>query len=98
MGLIAQDLHIQKLKKGLPELEIRQRKGNLFVGFSHNLFSSYKNMNGTKGEIIKGVIEKYGNLSNEEIKTKVYLTTPMRNFLKLEKQEHINLYNVPIKF
>lgn len=97
-GPYCTDLHIQKLKKGMPELEIRQRNGNLFVGFSQNLFSTYKHLNGTKGEIIKDVIEKYGKLSNEEIKTKVYLTTPMRNFLKLEKQEHTNLYNVPITF
>lgn len=97
-GPYCTDLHIQKLKKGMPELVIRNRNGNLFVGFSHNLFDNYKQMNGTKGEIIKQVIEKYGNLSNEEIKTKVYLTTPMRNFLKLENQERENLYNVPIIF
>jgi uncharacterized phage-associated protein len=97
-GPYCTDLHIQKLKKGMPELEIRQRNGNLFVGFSQNLFSSYKHLNGTKGQIVKDVVEKYGKLSNEEIKTKVYLTTPMRNFLKLEKQEHMNLYNVPITF
>ncbi len=82
----------------MPELEIKQRNGNLFMGFSHNLFNTYKHLNGTKGETIKDVIEKYGKLSNEEIKTKVYLTTPMRNFLKLEKHEHMNLYNVPITF
>lgn len=97
-GPYCTDLHIQKLKKGMPELEIRQRNGNLYVGFSKNLFSSYQRLNGTTGEVIKKVIAKYGGLSNEEIKTKVYLTTPMRNFLKLEKQEHMNLYNVPISF
>jgi len=97
-GPYCTDLHILKLKKGLPELEIRNRNGNLFVGFSTDMFRTYKHMNGNKGEIIKNVIAKYGNLSNEEIKTKVYLTTPMRNFLKLEKTEHMNLYNVPIIF
>lgn len=97
-GPYCTDLHIQKLKKGIPDLEIKQRNGNLYVGFSKTLFSSYQHLNGTTGEVIKSVIEKYGNLSNEEIKTKVYLTTPMRNFLRLEKQEHMNLYNVPISF
>lgn len=97
-GPYCTDLHIQKLKKGIPELEIRNKNGHLFVGFSQNLFNSYKHLNGTKGDIIQGVIEKYGNLTNEEIKTKVYLTTPMRNFLKLEKEDHVNLYNVPIVF
>lgn len=97
-GPYCTDLHIQKLKKGIPELEIKNRNGNLSVGFSQNLFNSYDHLNGKKGEIIQGVIDKYGKLTNDEIKTKVYLTTPMRNFLKLEKQEHINLYNVPIVF
>jgi uncharacterized phage-associated protein len=97
-GPYCTDLHIQKLKKGMPELEIRQRNGNLIVGFSQNLFTNYRHLNGATGEIIKSVVEKYGNLSNEEIKTKVYLTSPMRNFLKLEKQNHVNLYNVPIQF
>lgn len=97
-GPYCTDLHIQKLKKGIPELEIRNRNGQLIIGFSQNLFNTHEHLKGTKGEIIKGVIEKYGNLTNEEIKTKVYLTSPMRTFLKLEEQEHMNLYNVPIVF
>lgn len=97
-GPYCTDLHIQKLKKGMPELEIKQRNRNLLVGFSQNLLSAYKHLTGTKGEIIRSVIGTYGKLSNEEIKTKVYLTTPMRNFLKLEKLEHLNLYNAPIIF
>lgn len=97
-GPYCTDLHIQKLKKVMPELEIRNRNGHLFVGFSQNLFNSYEHLNGTKGEIIRDVIAKYGNLTNEEIKTKVYLTTPMRNFLKREKEDRINMYNVPIVF
>jgi uracil-DNA glycosylase family 4 len=97
-GPYCTDLHIQKLKKGMPEIEIKERNGNLFVGFSTNLFTDYIHLNGRTGTIIKDVVEKYGRLSNEEIKTKVYLTTPMRNFLKLEKQAHLNLYNVPIQF
>jgi uracil-DNA glycosylase family 4 len=97
-GPYCTDLHIQKLKKAMPEMEIRKRNGGLFVGFSPNLFNNYQHINGTTGDIIKAVIAKYANLSNEEIKTKVYLTSPMREFLKKEKHEHINLYNVPIKF
>lgn len=97
-GPYCTDLHIQKLKKGMPELEIRQRNGNLIVGFSQTLFTNYEHLSGSTGEIIKNVVAKYGYLSNEEIKTKVYLTSPMRHFLKLEQQERMNLYNVPIQF
>jgi len=97
-GPYCTDLHILKLKKGLPEMEIKTRAGNLFLSVPQNLFENYKHLNGKTGEVIKNVIVKYGNLSNEEIKTKVYLTEPMRNFLRMERQEHMNLYNVPIPF
>lgn len=97
-GPYCTDLHIQKLKKGLPELEIKTREGNLFLSVSRNLFEHYKHLNGKSGDIINTVIQKYGSLSNEEIKTKVYLTKPMRNILKMEKNELANLYNVPISF
>ena len=97
-GPYCTDLHIQKLKKGLPELEIKTSRGNLFLGLSHSLFDTYEHLNGRAGDIIHSVISKYGSLSNEEIKTKVYLTEPMRNFLRMERNEHMNLYNVPIPF
>ncbi len=92
------DLHIQKLKKGIPELKIKEINGKLMVEFSQNLFTDYTHLNKATGEIVRNVVLKYGKLSNEEIKTKVYLTSPMRSFLKLEQRENVNLYNVPIQF
>lgn len=97
-GPYCTDLHIQKIKKAIPELEIRNREGKLTLGLSHNLFNEYKHINGKIGEVIVKVISNYGNLTNEAIKTKVYLTDPMRALLKLEKEEKLNLYNVPIPF
>lgn len=97
-GPYCTDLHIQKLKRGFPELEIRNRNGSLFIGFSQTLFENYKHLSGKPVEIIKSVVSKYGQLSNDEIKTKVYLTEPMRNLLKMEESENRNLYNSPIPF
>lgn len=42
-------------------------------------------------ETIKYVLEKYGNLSNGQIKTVTYMTTPMRRILRREKKgENMN--------
>ena len=97
-GPYCTDLHIQKLKKGLPDLQIRTREGSLFLALSPNMFDYYEHLNGDVGQVIQDVMSRYGKLSNEEIKTKVYLTEPMRNVLRMEKHEHMNLYNVPVPF
>lgn len=97
-GPYCTDLHFQKIKKALPELQIKQIKGNLVFNYSSTLFQNEEHINGNVGDIIKQTLIKYGNLSNAEIKTKVYLTDPMKAFLKLEKNDGLNLYNVPIQF
>ncbi len=97
-GPYCTDLHFQKIKKALPELQIKQVKGNLIFNYSSSLFTTDEHINGDIGEIIKQTLAKYGNLSNAEIKTKVYLTDPMKAFLRLEKHDGINMYNVPIQF
>ena len=97
-GPYCTDLHFQKIKKALPELQIKQVKGNLVFSYSSSLFAKDEHINGEIGEIIKQTLTKYGNLSNAEIKTKVYLTNPMKAFLRLEKHDGINMYNVPIQF
>ncbi|WP_165780047.1 uracil-DNA glycosylase family protein [Leptospira meyeri] len=98
-GPYCTDLHIQKLKKWLPDMEIRNTKTNLMLSYHENLFA---NSNDTISEdakkIILNAIKKYGKLSNAEIKTKVYLTQPMKEFLRAEKANKINLYNAPISF
>jgi uracil-DNA glycosylase family 4 len=98
-GPYCTDLHIQKIKKGLPEVQVRTIRGNLFLNIAKDIFTSNANdVDDDIKNVVKDVVNKYGALSNQEIKTKVYLTTPMRNFLKLEKEEHMNLYNAPILF
>ena len=97
-GPYCTDLHFQKIKKALPDLTISQRAGQLTLSYSTSLFDDEQHINGKTGEIIKNVIADYGNLTNEQIKTRVYLTEPMKTFLKLEKEGKLNLYNVPIPF
>ena len=97
-GPYCTDLHFQKIKKALPNISISQRSGKLTLSYSSTLFDNDQHINSEAGGIIKKVIADYGNLSNEQIKTKVYLTEPMKAFLKLEKEGKLNLYNVPITF
>lgn len=99
-GPYCTDLHFQKILKALPEAGMRQIKGNLVFTYTSGLFEQYNSLQKEVDieSIIDGVIVKYGNLSNSEIKTKVYLTDPMRSFLKLEKENGLNLYNAPIQF
>lgn len=98
-GPYCTDLHIHKLKKAIPELEIKQKSGHLLLHYSKTLFRNEdQSIHNKVNELIKKIISKYGTLSSEQLKTKVYLTSPMRVFLKLEKEGKLNLYNVPIPF
>ncbi len=97
-GPYCTDLHFQKIKKALPEIQIKQVKGNLVFNYSADIFTKETHINGEIGDIIKQTLTKYGNLSNAEIKTKVYLTDPMKAFLRLERHDGVNMYNVPIQF
>ena len=49
-------------------------------------------------QIVSAVVDSSGGLSDAELKTKVYLTGPMRKMLRLERSKMINLYNSQIKF
>lgn len=97
-GPYCTDLHVQKLKKQIPELIIKEKNGNISLSMTSDLFNDPPVFNNQSLEIVKDVIGKYGALSNGDIKTKVYLTDPMRNLLKLEQNGKINLYNSPIVF
>lgn len=97
-GPYCTDLHILKLKKGIPEILIKQKLGRLNLSYQHSLFDGEESLMSDAENIIEFVVNKYGSLSNEKIKTAVYLTTPMRTLLRQEKDEHLNLYNIPIPF
>lgn len=46
--------------------------------------------------IIDNVLDRYGQLSDGEIKTSVYMTEPMRHILRKEKEEGRMLLNKPV--
>jgi uncharacterized phage-associated protein len=87
----------EKIKKALPEVELKQFKENLVFKYPVDIFTN-NTLEKDISDLIKQIINKYGTMSNSDIKTKVYLTDPMRAFLRIEQHNGLNLYNVPIQF
>lgn len=48
--------------------------------------------------LIDRVWSRYGKLTNERLKSAVYLTSPMRKLLRLEKYSRSSTFNQPIEF
>ena len=48
--------------------------------------------------LIETVWARYGGATNEQLKTAVYLTTPMRALLRAEKYNKVSTFNQPIEF
>jgi uracil-DNA glycosylase family 4 len=102
-GPYCTDLHITKLKNGISDLRtsntngilnLTKSNGNLFV--KPEVIKSFFTIEEEK--IIDEVLEKHGRKTNEELKTTVYLTKPIKNILRTEKNKKINLYNSQIEF
>lgn len=95
------DLHPQKLRKALPNVEFLTKRGHLFVNLrSTDLFATPQELmneveKDTREEVL-AVLSKYRGLPDSELKTKVYLTSPMRRILREEMDGRVNLYNSPI--
>lgn len=100
-GPYCTDLHLAKLRKSLaglvvrgdptrPVLQLRQL-GN----FDR---SSICRLSAEESEVLLNVLSTTADLSDAELKTKVYLSSPMRRILRLERGKLINLYNSPIQF
>ena len=94
-------MHFSKLKNSYKDIYFKGAGENLTIyKKSGDLFSNYQLQNEVdklSQEILITIIEKYGSKSNAELKTCTYLTTPMREILKAEKKESVNLYNMPIE-
>jgi hypothetical protein len=93
------DLHISKLRRAIPTLEITQKKGRLILSLppDRDLFDA-QGSDGALAAFVGAVVEKYQNKNDRELKSAVYFTSPMRNLLRREKYEGADLFNAPIDF
>ena len=100
-GPYCTDLHFKKLQAAMPELRIRNRHGSLILSLQQTSMFSIGNpvdeIDAIKiDEIVESVMEKYGAYSDADLKRSVYMTRPMRQILRAEKQKQLNLFNAPI--
>lgn len=100
-GPYCTDLHLAKLRRSLSNLVISGpvgrpvlslQAGGLFDQASPTLLPAEATA------IVEKVLESTRDMSDTDLKTRAYLSTPMRAMLRAERTQLINLYNAPINF
>jgi hypothetical protein len=99
-GPYCTDLHLAKLRKALPELQVIGDSRSPVLRLPQaQMFSAQDDpLPPETRQIVAHVLESVSGLSDSELKTRVYLSTPMRRMLRTERTQLINLYNSPIEF
>lgn len=102
-GPYCTDLHLFKLKKATSNFSIKTNNGGLRIVRKQKDIFNYMEEKPIKTpehakQIIQEVMKKYGNSNDAHLKQCVYLTSPMKQILRIEKKQKINIYNFPIDF
>jgi len=93
------DLHMHKLKNNIYDLIIFNKNNISFLKLEDSLFKeSEMDLDEKIKNLIDNIVTSTASKSQSELKTKVYMTTPMRKLLKIEQENGLNLYNTPIDF
>lgn len=99
-GPYCTDLHLTKLKNAIPDIQILRSGRVLSLRLpTGDLFDNQYLSDDVESEVgmfIDHAMKKYGDKSDSELKTRAYLTKPMKEILRREKNEAANLYNAPI--
>jgi hypothetical protein len=94
------DLHLAKLPGLIPGLVVERLKGavRLRLNAQRDLetFGTQVALSPAELKSIDGVIARYGNLSEAELKRITYLSKPMRTLLRKEKELRVNLFNAAV--
>jgi hypothetical protein len=103
-GPYVTDLNVASLRRSMPDLDILRERGELIFRLRHaeaDMFSSDASAGKADANIdalIDQVWERYGSATNEQLKTAVYLTSPMRSLLRAEKYSKLSTFNRPVEF
>lgn len=94
------ELHVTKLRKSIPSLVVHKTNGSLRLSLNEapDLFANHKRVDDRLFAFLADVFRRYRAHSDEQLKTAVYMTTPMRAILRREKHGRENLFNAPIDF
>lgn len=94
-------LHLKKLRSMIPNLAVYSAEGHLEIKLMSQR-SLYDDVDETSAlsnnelELIDKTVQHYENYSDAELKTASYLSRPMREILRKEKQYGMNLFNVVV--
>lgn len=101
-GPYCTDLHIQKIKNAFSKVRTGNKKGKLYLSSTDNdLFSQDPKLATSRkkaDKLARDTVDKLVTLDDEKLKTKAYLTKPMKDLLKKERAEKRGTYNQPIDF
>lgn len=99
-GPYCTDLHLAKLRKALPNLVVTGgvTKPILQLGQGGMFDGEFAALSNEFTSIVLKVVNSVDGLSDAELKSRVYLSTPMRRMLRFERTSLVNLYNSPISF
>ena len=99
-GPYCTDLHLTKLKSAIPDLQILKKENRVYVRLPEpDLFGRYKRPfqhNPEIDQFIEGKLKDLAEKSDAVLKSRAYLTKPMREILRKEKTNSSNMYNTPI--
>jgi uracil-DNA glycosylase family 4 len=94
------DLHLSKLQKYVPELIFDKYKHNPVLRLRNKQLFDDADLVCTLGDVelrtVDEVVNRFGSLSDAELKRKAYLSGPMRALLRKERTQRINLFNAAV--
>lgn len=102
-GPYVTDLNVGVLRRKMDDIQVVQSgsKISLRLRASPGLFVEDDNrVEADEGldRLIGDVWKRYGAVSNDQLKTAVYMTSPMRSLLRAEKYGHRSTFNQPVEF
>jgi uracil-DNA glycosylase family 4 len=100
-GPYCTDLQLGRLQRAEPALQVTRTAGQLFLslssGHSSHLFAE-NDLGHAAQAAIDDAVQRYSYASEADLKTAVYMTAPMRNILRKEQTQKLNMFNAPIDF
>jgi uracil-DNA glycosylase family 4 len=96
-GPYCTDLHLTKLRRAIPELAVSGDLSKPTLRLPQgSLFASDASLPTDVIALLDDVVGSVASLTDGQLKTRVYLTEPMRRLIRIEKTHLVNLYNSPI--
>lgn len=94
------DLHMAKLPQLIPGIKAWSERGKVLLRLTPQIdlltAEDQHGLSSADKAILEKVLEKYGHMTDDELKRVVYLSKYMRAMLRKEKSAGANLYNAAV--